>query len=129
MTEIAFWIWLNDVKGILDIDVEYSPDIKLEYAHHGKTHFYMPDFRIGNQLFELKGDHFFDGNGKMTCPHRNPDWNDAKHAEMCDLYEAKHQCMKANGVHVLRTSVCKFFIDYVRKTYGRDYLKQFKPSR
>lgn len=46
MPEIAFYIWLNDVKSILGITFTYSPDIKLSYVHNDKTHFYMPDFKI-----------------------------------------------------------------------------------
>ena len=53
---MAFYIWLSDVKDILDLDFEYSPDISFEYSYAGKRHVYMPDFRIFNQYVELKGD-------------------------------------------------------------------------
>lgn len=53
--EMAFYIWLSDVKDILDLDFEYSPDISFEYSYAGKRHVYIPDFRIFNQYFELKG--------------------------------------------------------------------------
>lgn len=53
--EMAFYIWLSDVKDILNLDFEYSPDISFEYSYAGKRHVYMPDFRIFNQYFELKG--------------------------------------------------------------------------
>ena len=89
------------------IDVEYSPRIKYEYQYAGKTHSYHPDFRIDGKLYEIKGNHFFrinesTGQEEMYCPYRNPDWSDDKYNLMCGIYEAKHQCMIANGVAILR---------------------------
>ena len=126
MPEIAFYIWLNDVKDILNIDFAYSPNISFKYVHDGKTHLYFPDFKVEDQLFELKGDQFFTEDGKMTCPYRDATWSDAEYAETCALYEAKHQCMLRNNVHILRSGTYKFFIDYVHQAYGQSYLKQFK---
>ena len=73
--EVAFYIWLEDVKGILGIDFEHSPHVSFEYVHNGKKHIYMPDFRVGDQFFELKGDHFF-RDGKIVNPYRDKSWTD-----------------------------------------------------
>jgi len=35
----------------------------------------MPDFRIGNEYIEIKGDHFFK-DGKMILPYRKKEWSD-----------------------------------------------------
>lgn len=60
--------------------------------YDGKKHIYHPDFLINNQLYEVKGGHFFDGD-KMINPYdRSQD----------GLYEAKHQCMINNNVIILK---------------------------
>jgi hypothetical protein len=76
----------------------------------------------------VKGDHFFDKDGKMRCPYRNKVWTDEEYADKCALYEAKHQCMLANNVQILLGSDCQKYIDYVEQTYGKGYLKQFKKT-
>lgn len=123
--EIAFYIWLTDIKDILDIDFEYSPSKKFEYIFNDKKYFYIPDFRIENQYFELKGNHFFK-NGKMINPFRYKHWTDDEYKLICDKYEAKHQCMLKNNIQILTNNNYNFFIDYVKKEYGNHYLDQFK---
>ena len=74
------------------LNFEYHPNIHFEYYHNNKKHIYQPDFLIDGKLYEVKGDHFFDGD-KMICPFdRNKD----------ELFEAKHQCIKNNEVIILR---------------------------
>ena len=59
--------------------------------------YYQPDFLIDGQLYEVKGDQFFEGD-KMINPYdRNQD----------GLYEAKHQCMLNNGVIILKVEDIK----------------------
>ena len=73
------------------IDFEYHPNIQFEYYYNNKKHIYHPDFLIDGKIYEVKGDHFFDDD-KMICPFdRNKD----------ELFEAKHQCIKNNGVKIL----------------------------
>ena len=77
-----------------NIDCIYQPDITFEYEYDGKNHIYHPDFLINDQLYEIKGDQFFDGD-KMICPYdRSKDM----------LYEMKHQCMLKNDVIILRNA-------------------------
>ena len=74
-----------------NISCEYQPNIQFEYEYDGKKHIYQPDFLINGKLYEVKGNHFFDGD-KMICPFdRNQD----------ELYESKHQCMIKNNIIVL----------------------------
>ena len=74
-----------------NIPCEYQPNITFEYEYDGKKHYYHPDFLIDGQLYEVKGDQFFDGD-KMINPYdRTQD----------ELYEAKHQCMIKNDVIIL----------------------------
>ena len=68
----------------------------------------MPDFRVGDQYFDLKGDHFFK-NGKMINPFRDKSWTDEQYAIECEKYEAKHQCMLKNNVIILTSGIYQFF--------------------
>ena len=77
-----------------NIPCEYQPNIQFEYEYDGKKHIYQPDFLINGKIYEVKGDQFFDGD-KMICPYDRNDYNDA-------IAESKHQCMKNNGVIILR---------------------------
>lgn len=123
--EIAFYIWLSDVKNILDIDFEYQPNIVFQYCFDNKVHFYQPDFKVGDQFFELKGDHFFK-DGKMILPFRQKNWSDKTYENMCRLYEAKHQCMVENNIIILSSNSYKFFLNYVNENYGKTFLTQFR---
>lgn len=114
--EIAFFIWLKD-NGV---DFEYSPNIWFEYSCNGKKYKYYPDFRVRDELYEIKGDHFFeDGNPSknMINPYDS---------SQNDIYESKRQCMLANNVKILTSVDYKKYIYYVKAKYGTDYLKQFK---
>lgn len=73
-------------------EFEYQPNIHFEYVFDNKVHYYQPDFLIDGELYEVKGDQFFEGD-KMICPYdRNKD----------ELFESKHQCMLSNNVKILR---------------------------
>ena len=64
---------------------------------------YCPDFKVGDMLFEVKGDHFFenkDVHSKMICPFDH---------SQDGLYEAKHQCMLKNNVIILTSSEYAIF--------------------
>ena len=39
------------------------------------------------------------------------------------LYEAKHQCMLANNVKIIKVSEMKDVLDYICSKYGKNYLK------
>lgn len=67
--------------------------MKLMYKHDGKEHFYMPDFKVRDELIEIKGDHFFKEDGTMQNPYDH---------SQDGLYEAKHQCMIKNNVTILK---------------------------
>ena len=89
-----------------NIPIEYSPTISYEYMYDGQVWTYHPDFLINGKIYEIKGDHFFrideSGHEVMINPYRNPDWSDEQYAWICGKFEAKHQCMIANNVTILR---------------------------
>ena len=80
-----------------NIPCEYQPNITFEYEYGGKEHYHHPDFLINGKLYEVKGNHFFDGD-KMINPYdRTQD----------GLYEAKHQCMIKNNIIILKENDIK----------------------
>lgn len=86
---------------------EYQPSISIPYEYDGKQHTYHPDFRIGDKIVEVKGDHFFrinesTGQEEMFNPYRDEDWSYERYDWECGKYEAKHQCMITNKVIILR---------------------------
>ena len=94
-----------------NIQFEYQVE-PIEYEYDGKTHKYFPDFRVNGKIYEIKGDNFFrinesTGKEEMFCPYRDPDWSDEQYRWECSKYEAKHQCMIANNVTILRQSQIK----------------------
>ena len=60
---------------------------QLPYSYNGKVHYYLPDFELDGQLYEIKGDHLFE---KMQQPNT--------------LDNAKYLCMLQNNVIVLQSN-------------------------
>ena len=90
------------------IDVDYQPAVSILYEYNGKQHTYHPDFRIGGKLYEVKGDHFFrinenTGKEEMYCPYKHSKLTQEQYNHLCGVFEAKHQCMLANAVTILRS--------------------------
>lgn len=116
MAELSFYIWLIENK----IQFEFQPNHMFLYSYAGKDHMYFPDFKIGDMFFEIKGDQFFKEDGTMQNPFDH---------SQDGLYEAKHQCMLANDVIILKSSEYQMFELYVAQKYGCNYLKQFKMAK
>ena len=110
--ELAFYYFLKK-KGV---EFEFQPvDAKIDYMYNGEKHTYYPDFRVGNQIIEIKGNQFFDENGKMINPFdRSQD----------ELFEAKHQCMLQNNVRILTEKELDKIIDLAYNELGD--LRQFR---
>lgn len=109
--ELAVWIYAKD-HGL---SIEREP-VMLEYEVNGKVKKYFPDFRLNEDLIEVKGDHFFK-NGKMICPFDE---------NLNDVYEAKYQCGLKNKVKFWTSEEMKPILEYIEKTYTKDYLELFK---
>ena len=73
-------------------EFEYQPNVKLEYEYDNKKHYYQPDFLIDGQLYEVKGDQFFEGDKMINPYNRGQD----------ELIESKYQCIIKNNVIILR---------------------------
>jgi hypothetical protein len=98
--EIKFYKFLKDNN----IEFEYQPELNLPYTLYEEQHTYNPDFKIGEQIIELKGLQFFenkDTNKRMINPYRNKKDTPEIIQYRNDLMEAKHQCMIKNGVKII----------------------------
>jgi len=110
---MIFHIWLKDNN----ICFVYQPNEGIQYEYNGKTHMYMPDFKVNEQLVEIKGSHLVKEDGTWQCPYDH---------KMDGQAEAKHQCALKNNVRIMYEDEYQKFIKYVEDKYGRTYLKQFK---
>lgn len=109
--EVAYYIWLKDNK----INFEYEPkNPKFYYYENDKRCRYFPDFIVEGKIIEIKGDHFFDKDGNPFCIYNNKSWKD------------KYEFMKSLGVIILKSKEYNKYIEYVNKTYGQNYILQFK---
>lgn len=86
--------------------------IELTFEFEGKSYHYYPDFKINNELIEIKGKQFLTENGSWCNPF--------DHA-LDGLFEAKHQCALANGIKILyNTDYQKYLNWFHEKGYKKD---------
>ena len=86
---MIYYIWLKSQS----VDFVYLPAVSFSYLNEaGCKSVYEPDFLINGQLYEIKGDHFFNDAGQLINPY-------AKGKPLC---LAKQQCMIDHGVTVLK---------------------------
>lgn len=100
----------------------YHPDNFFEYQFEGKIKRYFPDFTVEGKCVELKGDQFFedkDPSKRMICPYDR---------KVDDSYEAKHQCMIANGVQIMTSKDYIQHEKYAEEKYGKGYIKSFQKN-
>ena len=95
-----------------NIEFEYQPNISFEYEYDGRNWTYHPDFKVGDGIFEVKGDQFFRINEstckeEMFCPWGRKKLGEERWKWLCGKYEAKHQCMLKNNVIILKESEIK----------------------
>lgn len=102
--ELAYYIYNVDHN----ISFEYQPDLNIWYEFNGTKHKYIPDFKIGDVIVEIKGDQFYNGIFDK------------------ERFNAKLKLMKELGVVVLRKKEILKYLDYINSNYGKDYLKSFR---
>lgn len=106
-----------------NITIIYHPE-PLEYNVGGDKHFYYPNFKIGEDLIEVKGDMMIDKEGSII-PHPSL----IKEKGLSNLkkdIEAKNRCMKDNKVGVWASKEISFYLNYVKNNYGSNFLKTLK---
>ena len=121
--ELAYHIF-NEDHNIPTIRLPQS----IEYFLNDKSHHYFPDFLVGNQLIEIKSPEMLNEDYSLK-----PLWKDLNECQteeekqhLYNLCAAKTQCMRENNVQILSRKEIKPYLKYIRDTYGKDYLKQFK---
>ncbi len=62
----------------------------------------------------------------MWNPYRKHFKTEEAWLEGCERMEAKHQCMLANHIIILKSQDYQQYLDYVNAKYGKDYFKKFK---
>lgn len=118
--EAIYYIYLRDHN----IQVEPHPQVTFYYSSEFQKHLgYHPDFIVEGQYVEIKGDQFFNEDGTMRNPFAKSE--ESKRISNAKAI-AKQKCMAENNVKIIRVSELNEYNIYVKETYGKDYLKQFK---
>ena len=105
------------------IEFEYQPSITFEYEFDGKIHTYHPDFKVGDKIYEVKGNQFFrinkDTGIEEMCapPYDRNHLTDEEYEYKCLCANAKYLCMMKNGVTLLR----KKDIRDLKVVFGKQY--------
>lgn len=110
--ELAYYIYLKDHHIEFTYHTEY-----LDYFVNGKKHKYEVDFKVEDTLVEIKGDHLIDENGNLIAPFDGIS---------DDQILAKSKCMKDHNVKILKGEDMKEILNYVKNTYGKDFLGKWK---
>ena len=62
----------------------------------------------------------------MICPYRNEGMSDETYQELCDISEAKHQCMIRNNVIICKKDEMTPIIAFLKDYLGKNYLDRFR---
>jgi hypothetical protein len=92
-----------------NIDFIYKPE-KIKY----KDKFYYPDFKIKNELIEIKGEQFFNKSGQLQNPITK------------ELDIDKQECLKSNHIKILRKNDLLKVFEYVNSKYGKNHVNSFR---
>lgn len=109
--ELAFWIWAKETGKDIIKCTDY-----FEYTYNDKVYKYFPDFKIGEEYFELKGDQFLTEDGRWCNPFDH---------SLDEKYETKHQCAIKNNVRILYSKDYQVALDYVDEKYTKNFLELF----
>ena len=122
--ELAYYIWLKDNK----IPFEYPCLTHFKYKDGtGKEHVYNPDFKVEDQIVEIKGTQFIDSEKGLASPYDRA--KQCSNDILIDGIDPKYKCMCENNVIILSKKEMQQYLDYVADAYGADYLKRFKKSK
>ena len=114
--ELALYIYLSDIGK----NFEYHPDVYFEFDFNDKVHRCFPDFKIENDLFEIKGSQFVDEN--------TGEWKDPYYTHNDAFYELKRQCLLKNNVKILYYDDLLDVFNFINNKYGKSYLSKFRKT-
>lgn len=123
--ELAFYIYH---KEYLEDNIERCP-ISIQYLnpYDGSMHTYWPDFRVNNQLFEIKGVDQIDPKTKEWIPlHIKEKGKSSEEIEsLKSLIKAKYYCALKNNVIIYsdQDNHLKAAYIWVRENKGENFLE------
>lgn len=110
--ELIFYIYHKDHGH----NIKREP-YKIDYFIGTEKHYYLPDFLVDNNLYEIKGDMMLNEDGDLI---------DFWGTNGIEKTQAKNKLMKSLNVNLITSKEIYPMIKYVEKTYGKDYIKSFK---
>ena len=108
--ELALWIYAKDHNEEI---IRLPQTIYFDY--NNTKHSYSPDFLYKGALIEIKGGQFLKGTELYNPYHDNT-----------EIDKIKTKLIKEYDIQIWSQTKIKPFLDYIKTTYGKDYLKQFK---
>ena len=112
--ELAFYIFHYEQN----IEIIHNPKPIMYLDSAGKQHYYKPDFKIKDQIYEIKGDQFLKENTLINPYSKDRDLNDIAHC--------KFDCMMKNNVIIISSEKIKPYLDFMKTKYGSNWKHQFK---
>ena len=124
--ELAYYIF-NENNNIPTIR---NPQ-RIEYYLNEIEHYYYPDFLVEGQLIEIKSSDMLNKDFSLKPPTKKliRCQTEEEKQYLYDLCVVKTQCMRENNVRIISDKEIKFYLDYIEKTYGKNYLIQFQTTR
>ena len=105
--ELAFWIFCEDHN----LPIKKSDKFFKYYSeYYKKERLYFPDFEVGDQIYEIKGNHL-------------------KENGLDKSWEDKLKICKEQNIIIISSNEIDKYLDYVKEKYGRNYLKEFRKER
>lgn len=116
--ELIFYIYLKDNQ----ISFEYHPKTYFIYKDSNKKgHRYYPDFKIGNDIIEIKPAKCFDKDGNYRSIWRKKQ----KYVEEnIDYFKGK--CMKDNHIKIMTENELMAAFEYFSSIYPKDFISKCK---
>lgn len=110
--ELAYWIYCKDNGFNISresLELRYIDENNIERS-------YYPDFKVNDQLVEIKGNQFIDEFGNLTT---------FKGKTLKKILKNKQKCMSENNVKLILNDDIKPYLNYVNTTYGNQYMRLF----
>ena len=106
--ELCFYVYHKDKCH----KIEREPT-RFEYFENKKLKVYIPDFKVNNIYYEIKGDHYieFYKNGKIKTLKNNKE---------------KYKCMKKHNVRLIWSKQIEKYLKYVYNVYGKNFIDNCK---
>lgn len=102
--EVYFYVYLKDNN----IPFEYHNKTYFNYDFEGRKCRYYPDFIVGDKVYEIKGDQFFNENNVMINPF---DLSDRKP-------QYKQKCIQENNVILIRSKEIEKYKNYFEEHHS-----------